>query len=606
LEIKPTIIRDLEAAINATKGEPMTLTIEATGNPKPTVRFFRGTDELVATEGQIELKESEDGQTFTATILSIQPNQQGDYTATVQNTGGMAKSKKCKVTVTKTPTFIRTPQDLTVADKSEAIFESEIDAFPSAKITWLKDGKPLTVKEGVEIQAQADKGLYTLRIPQVDTTKHMGTIICRAENAIGTTEHPLQLNVTTAPTLKTQLKDLEVLRGQDAIFSIDIQGYPIPEIIWSRADKVLEEQNETIAFSDDRKQLIIRNVQIENEDEYNVRIVNEFGEVTSKAKLNVLELPEIQPLLEDKNIQIRQQIEYSTTITGRPLPEIQWLKNQKPLNASPPHINIETIEEDVIKTTLRIDNIQSDDDGTYTIRVKNRAGQKESSSKLNILAKLTFIKKIQDENVIQGQPISFQCQIEAIPKPKITFYLNDQELKSGGKIKIESKGDLNTLSFSKVDLIDSGIIKVIADNGLDKEEISAKLNVCLKPTLVGKPTDAQVSIGQPARLQCAFTGLPMPELKWSRADGQPLNEGIEIANDENQGIAALVFNTTTMADKGAYLVKATNLVGSVEQKVNLDIKGWCLFLFIYLFIFANKHYYLEIKPTIIRDLEAAI
>lgn len=78
----------------------MTLTIEASGNPKPTVRFFRGADELVATEGQIEMKESEDGQTFSMTIVSMQPNHQGDYTATVQNTGGMAKSKKCKVTVT--------------------------------------------------------------------------------------------------------------------------------------------------------------------------------------------------------------------------------------------------------------------------------------------------------------------------------------------------------------------------------------------------------------------------------------------------------------------------------------------------------------------------
>ncbi len=286
-----------------------------------------------------------------------------------------------------------------------------------------------------------------------------------------------------------------------------------------------------------------------------------------------LELPDIQPLLEDKNVQIRQQIEYSTTVTGRPLPEIQWLKNQKPLTASLPHIQIETTQDEVIKTILRIDNIQSDDDATYTIRVKNRAGPKESSSKLNVIAKLTFLKPFKDENVIQGQPIIYQCQIEAIPKPKVTFYLNDQELKSAGKIKIESKGDLHTLSFSKVDLIDSGTIKAIADNGLDKEEISAKLNVCLKPSLVGKPTDAQVSIGQPARLQCGFTGLPMPELKWSRVDGQPLNEGIEIANDENQGIAALVFNTTTMADKGAYLVKATNVVGTVEQKVNLDVKG---------------------------------
>ncbi len=188
----------------------------------------------------------------------------------------------------ESPEILRVPQDLIIPEKSEALFECEVDAFPSAKITWLKDGKPLTVKEGVEIQAQTDKGLYTLRIPQADTSRHMGTIICRAENAIGTAEHPVQLNITTAPTLKSPLKDLEVLRGQDAVFSIDIQGYPIPEITWSCGEKVLEGENQTISLSEDRKQLTVRNVQIENENEYHVRIVNEFGETTNKAKLSVL------------------------------------------------------------------------------------------------------------------------------------------------------------------------------------------------------------------------------------------------------------------------------------------------------------------------------
>jgi hypothetical protein len=184
--------------------------------------------------------------------------------------------------------MVRAPQDLTIAERSEAVFECEIDAFPSAKVTWLKDGKALTVKEGVEIQAQADKGLYTLRIPQADTTRHMGTIVCRAENAIGTVEHPVQLNITTAPTLKAQLKDTEVLRGQDATFAVDVQGFPVPEITWTRGEKVLEVENEKVSLSDDRKQLTIHNAQIENEDEYHVRIFNEFGEITSKAKLSVL------------------------------------------------------------------------------------------------------------------------------------------------------------------------------------------------------------------------------------------------------------------------------------------------------------------------------
>ena len=138
------------------------------------------------------------------------------------------------------------------------------------------------------MQAQTDKGLYTLRIPQADTARHMGTIICRAENAIGNAEHPVQLNITTAPALKAPLKDLEVLRGQDATFSIDVQGFPIPEITWNCGEQVLEGENETMTFSVDRKQLTIRNAQIPNENEYSVRIVNEFGETTSKAKLLIL------------------------------------------------------------------------------------------------------------------------------------------------------------------------------------------------------------------------------------------------------------------------------------------------------------------------------
>ncbi len=36
------------------------------------------------------------------------------------------------------------------------------------------------------------------------------------------------------------------------------------------------------------RQLIIHNVQIEDEDKYQVRIHNEFGEVTRKAKLACL------------------------------------------------------------------------------------------------------------------------------------------------------------------------------------------------------------------------------------------------------------------------------------------------------------------------------
>ena len=156
--------------------------------------------------------------------------------------------------------------------------------------------------------------------------------------------------------------------------------------------------------------------------------------------------------------------------------------------------------------------------------------------------------------------------------------MNDNELKNSAKHKIEAKQNVFTLIVNKCDNTDIGTYRAVIDNGIDKGEQSAKLNVGTKPTVVGKPTDAQVQIGQPARLQVQFAGQPLPDITWSKADGQPLGENAKVANDEN-GLAVLVFDSTTLNDKGAYLVKATNVVGSAEQKLNLDVKGKHLLLF---------------------------
>ena len=129
-----------------------------------------------------------------------------------------------------------------------------------------------------------------------------------------------------------------------------------------------------------------------------------------------------------------------------------------------------------------------------------------------------------------------------------------------------------SLTVNKCENSDIGVYRAQIDNGIDKGEQSAKLNVGIKPSVVGKPTDVQVQIGQAARLQVQFAGQPLPEITWSRADGQPLGDNVKIANDES-GLAVIVFDTTALTDKCGYIAKATNVVGSVEQKLNLDVKG---------------------------------
>ena len=98
--VKPVITGDLEAALQATKGESMTIKLAATGTPRPDVVWIRGNDELVPSDRvQVTAPTAEGDDTYTLTILNVQPEDQGDYSAKITNVGGSLKSKKCKVTV---------------------------------------------------------------------------------------------------------------------------------------------------------------------------------------------------------------------------------------------------------------------------------------------------------------------------------------------------------------------------------------------------------------------------------------------------------------------------------------------------------------------------
>ena len=98
--VKPTLTNDLEGGVQATKGETMTIKISANGTPRPEVVWMRGNDELVPSDRiQVTAPTAEGDDTYTLTILNVQPEDQGEYSAKVTNVGGSLKSKKCKVTV---------------------------------------------------------------------------------------------------------------------------------------------------------------------------------------------------------------------------------------------------------------------------------------------------------------------------------------------------------------------------------------------------------------------------------------------------------------------------------------------------------------------------
>ena len=57
-------------------------------------------------------------------------------------------------------------------------------------------------------------------------------------------------------------------------------------------------------------------------------------------------------------------------------------------------------------------------------------------------------------------------------------YFNDNEIKSNQRTRVDTKGPASTLTINKADMPDVGVYKVVADNGKEKIETVANVDVC--------------------------------------------------------------------------------------------------------------------------------
>lgn len=60
----------------------------------------------------------------------------------------------------------------------------------------------------------------------------------------------------------------------------------------------------------------------------------------------------------------------------------------------------------------------------------------------------------------------------------ILRFFNDNEIKSNQRTRVDTKGPASTLTINKADMPDVGVYKVVADNGKERIETVAHVDVC--------------------------------------------------------------------------------------------------------------------------------
>ena len=400
--IKPVITTDLDAALQATKGETMTIKLAATGTPRPDVMWVKGNDDLVPSDRiQVTAPTNEGDDTYTLTILNVQPEDQGDYSAKITNVGGSLKSKKCKVTVTskcivyrscvpltftnlESPVFVTKPTTQEVKQGETAVFETKIDGYPTPKVTWLLNGKPLTTKEGAQIELNAATGDAKLSIPKVDLQQHAGVVTCRLENPHGSQEETARLDILAAPLITTQLpKQEETVTGKDVTLRVTVRGSPRPEAQWFFNDTPIAPENTSYDEEKSEYQLLIKEATVAaNEGTYRVMLKNELGESESTpCVLTVLEpvkLTKIAPATDVVDLKVGEPFEISADVNGKEAPKVQLTKDGK-------EVKFTSVEG--TRHVYTLGEVKPEHQGVYKLIAKNKTSAEESTVTLNVTGK---------------------------------------------------------------------------------------------------------------------------------------------------------------------------------------------------------------------------
>lgn len=309
---------------------------------------------------------------------------EGNYTCLLHNNVGTLVSRTIRVIVARmSRIFSVEPEPMTVEKGGNAYFYCQIQAIPSANITWQLNNKDLPQNSSRYLLLPSG-AIQIIGVTEFDA----GNYRCVATNVARTRySNEALLTVSTDAKkpevpyfLSPPFQQVTVLMKEDAVLECMVNGYFSPEIKWTRAEDerpLPEDRISRLGLGN----LIIKSVKIEDTGVYicSATVKDPKTEavqvISQKSTLLVYVPPDFidRPLSQVKPT--AQTARFECTVDGIPAPSVQWLKDGQPLYING-RIKLKTGNVLVISQTV------TSDSGIYQCMATNIVGTNVASARL--------------------------------------------------------------------------------------------------------------------------------------------------------------------------------------------------------------------------------
>ncbi|XP_034038495.1 obscurin-like [Thalassophryne amazonica] len=468
------------------------------------------------------------------------------------------------------PVFKETFKDQTKEPNGTIHLECVTEGKPD-KVRWLKDGEPLSDGKHHHIDIYND-GTCSLVITAI-TTKDTGVYTCEVTNKFGVASHSGKVTVGTVR--ESDRRPLTV-------------GYSADSEPESSSGS---EMDESLRQASRRLRRLLR-TRLPPDVEEEPFISADEGDLRPPDPHSYRE--------DDDYIYIR--------FDSRPEAEVASKRFQEMFTVHGVPVETDILEAGPVKVELRIRKLGYTQDGTQTPTQDRQVPTLVSGAP----AAPVFLTELQNQDVPDGYPVSFDCVVIGKPPPSIRWFKDGKLLEENDHYMInEDQEGCHQLIITSVLPTDMGVYRCTAENSSGIAATKAELRVDVScssdydtaadatetssyvsakgymsreteafesvteddqlPQVVEELHDIHVSPNSPiARMELKVKGFPKPRVYWFK-DGHPLRASERILLLSEQDVHALEILEVKKEDMGEYSAYISNAAGSAYSSARLIV-----------------------------------
>ncbi|XP_032649668.1 neuronal cell adhesion molecule isoform X23 [Chelonoidis abingdonii] len=474
----------------------------------------------------------------------------------------------------------QSPKDYIVDPRENIVIQCEAKGKPPPSFSWTRNGTHFDIDKDARVTVKPNSGTLVINIMNGGKAEaYEGVYQCTARNERGAAiSNNIVIRSSRSPLwTKEKVEPKHVREGDPLVLHCSPPvGLPPPIIFWMDNSFQRLPQNERVSQGLNGD-LYFSNVKPEDtrEDYICYARFNHTQTIQQKQPISVKvfstkPLTERRPTLltpvgsTSNKVELRGNVLLLECIAeGLPTPVIRWIKEggELPINR--------TFFEN-FKKTLKIIEVSEADSGKYKCVARNPLGSTHHTITVTVKAAPYWITAPRNLVLSPGEDGTLICRANGNPKPNISWLTNGVPIAIAPEDP-SRKVDGDTIIFSDVQERSSAVYQCNASNEYGYLLANAFVNVLAEPPRILTPANKlyQVIANNPALLDCAFFGSPVPEIEWFKGvKGSILRGDLYVFHDNG----TLEIPVAQKDSTGTYTCVARNKLGKVQNEVHLEVK----------------------------------